>query len=402
MASPSLTQLIAAYRYHAYVALYFFIAADASSTIEGALRDITRRFPELKAAGAQFTANDGTDENLINITGTIRVTYQGAMYHIPLSIWLPRAYPSEAPIVYVVPAPGMRIAVSDAVDACGLVNIALCSWSSSPSASQYVLGDLLGRIQERFGRSTPLYSKPAAPSSTSSLKPNALNTSTAITNPSPPTVSPPPVRANLPQALPKHGAEPVQPRATYNEQEDVYETIRQITLGKLHTDIQEHELVASEELSLQASLEQKKAKLTAAVFELEEARTSVNRSLAILVEKNTEMVTAIDRLSGPTQISADDLVLCEFPIYTQHLALLAEDQAIDDALYGLSRLDCTTLPSHAEQRLRNCFRRRRCLWLIPCVMFAVCRDSSLWSDCSSRKCGKSRAMNKIASQMHYE
>ena len=166
------------------------------------------------------------------------------------------------------------------------------------------------------------------------MKPNTLSTGTSIASPTPPTVSPPPVRANVHhQPPPKLGA--AEPRATHSEVEEAYETLRQITLGKLHTDVQEHELVASEELSLHMSLEQKKAKLSAAMFEFEEARTSVNRSLSILVEKNTEMVAAIDRLSGPAQISADDLVLCEYPIYTQHLALLAEDQAIDDALYGL-------------------------------------------------------------------
>jgi ESCRT-I complex subunit TSG101 len=46
---------------------------------------------------------------LLQFKGTIPVNFRGSTYRFPLSIWIPHAYPYEAPVCYVVPADDMII-----------------------------------------------------------------------------------------------------------------------------------------------------------------------------------------------------------------------------------------------------------------------------------------------------
>ena len=47
---------------------------------------------------------------------------QDSTYNIPVAVWVPEQYPEEAPIVYVVPVPGMIIKPRHAcVDGSGFV-----------------------------------------------------------------------------------------------------------------------------------------------------------------------------------------------------------------------------------------------------------------------------------------
>ena len=40
---------------------------------------------------------------LVVLSGTLPVNFRGTTYRFPLSIWVPHAYPREAPIVYATP-----------------------------------------------------------------------------------------------------------------------------------------------------------------------------------------------------------------------------------------------------------------------------------------------------------
>lgn len=60
--------------------------------------------------------NDGTRLDLLNLGGTIPVSYKGATYNIPVCIWLMNTHPLNAPICYVKPTPDMQIKVSMFVD----------------------------------------------------------------------------------------------------------------------------------------------------------------------------------------------------------------------------------------------------------------------------------------------
>jgi hypothetical protein len=83
---------------------------------------------------------------------------QGAKYNIPILIWLPERYPSQAPLVYVTPTSNMIVKIGHSfVDPSGLVH--------SPYLSHWMPNsDLSSTCQEMamlFGAEPPLYTKPA-------------------------------------------------------------------------------------------------------------------------------------------------------------------------------------------------------------------------------------------------
>lgn len=82
--------------------------------------------------------NDGTPMELVNLSGTIPVTYKGKfsgiifkkyllfiflgnVYNIPVCIWLMDTHPNNAPLCYVKPTSDMNIKVSIFVDQNGKI-----------------------------------------------------------------------------------------------------------------------------------------------------------------------------------------------------------------------------------------------------------------------------------------
>ena len=77
--------------------------------------------------------DDGRSQLLLRLTGTVPIVYHGATYHIPTDFWIPRAYPREPPIVYVVPTQGMAVRRSEYVEPSGRVWPAYArEWRSKP------------------------------------------------------------------------------------------------------------------------------------------------------------------------------------------------------------------------------------------------------------------------------
>lgn len=110
-------------------------------------------FPKLES----FVFNDGTQKELLNLDGTIPVSYKGNTYNIPVCIWLLDSHPHNAPMCYVKPTNDMQIKVSRCVDQNGKIYLPyLHDWKPNSS-------DLLGVIQVMiivFGDQPPVYSKP--------------------------------------------------------------------------------------------------------------------------------------------------------------------------------------------------------------------------------------------------
>ena len=52
---------------------------------------------------------NGTSALLLLVSGTLPVSFRGILYRFPLAIWLPHAYPREAPMAYVTPTQDMAV-----------------------------------------------------------------------------------------------------------------------------------------------------------------------------------------------------------------------------------------------------------------------------------------------------
>lgn len=52
---------------------------------------------------------NGSSNLLLNLSGTLPVTFRGATYGFPVAVWVPYAYPREPPIVYIKPDKDMLV-----------------------------------------------------------------------------------------------------------------------------------------------------------------------------------------------------------------------------------------------------------------------------------------------------
>lgn len=69
-----------------------------------------------------FIAYDnGSSALLLRLSGTIPVIFRGTTYRFPISVWVPHAYPREAPLVYVTPTESMMVRPGQHVDPQGQV-----------------------------------------------------------------------------------------------------------------------------------------------------------------------------------------------------------------------------------------------------------------------------------------
>uniref|UniRef100_W5N311 Si:dkey-181m9.8 n=1 Tax=Lepisosteus oculatus TaxID=7918 RepID=W5N311_LEPOC len=99
---------------------------------------------------------NGEKKQLVNLSGTVPILYEGKSYNIPVCIWLHNTHPQNPPKCFVNPSACMVInANSSYVDKNGHVRLHyLCNWKHGTS-------NLLGVVEEMrtaFQSETPLFS----------------------------------------------------------------------------------------------------------------------------------------------------------------------------------------------------------------------------------------------------
>ncbi|KAG8820153.1 hypothetical protein FRC19_009097 [Serendipita sp. 401] len=145
--------------------------------------------PSVRPKTDVYTYDDGRTELLLCVHGLLPISFRGASYNIPISVWLPQEYPKAVPIVYVVPTSDMLVRASKSVDPSGRCNFPYMeNWERKSETCN--LRELLDIMQEHFSREPPLYAKPRQ--TTARVTPQATqSTPTPISSSSSP---PPPPR----------------------------------------------------------------------------------------------------------------------------------------------------------------------------------------------------------------
>ncbi|KAJ9097142.1 hypothetical protein QFC21_004811 [Naganishia friedmannii] len=83
--------------------------------------DALAQYPTLQVKTDAYTYDSGQTHLLLQLHGTIPISYRSAIYHIPLGIFFPVEYPRRAPMVYVQPTREMAVRRSDEVEPGGRV-----------------------------------------------------------------------------------------------------------------------------------------------------------------------------------------------------------------------------------------------------------------------------------------
>jgi ESCRT-I complex subunit TSG101 len=77
--------------------------------------NVLAKFPTLAPETAVYTYENGFSALLLQLSGTLPVTFRGTVYKFPIALWIPNTYPREPPIVYVKPTQDMVIRVGQHV-----------------------------------------------------------------------------------------------------------------------------------------------------------------------------------------------------------------------------------------------------------------------------------------------
>ncbi|RUS82713.1 hypothetical protein EGW08_009550 [Elysia chlorotica] len=114
------------------------------------------QYKDLRPSLDPFVFNDGNSKKLVQLEGTIPVTYKGNLYNIPISLWIQDTHPYNPPMVFVKPTSTMQIKPSQHVDANGKVDIPVLREWRHPAS------DLLTVVQVlilMFGDECPVFSR---------------------------------------------------------------------------------------------------------------------------------------------------------------------------------------------------------------------------------------------------
>lgn len=118
---------------------------------------LKRIFPTLNPTVAEFMFNDGTQANLIKLSGTIPIFFRKNRYNIPVCIWLPKTYPASPPIAYVEALQDMFIKPGHPfVDPSGYVRVPVINtWN--PQRSTLIM--LCEEMSAKFSQESPIYKR---------------------------------------------------------------------------------------------------------------------------------------------------------------------------------------------------------------------------------------------------
>ncbi|KAI9734569.1 MAG: hypothetical protein M1834_002170 [Cirrosporium novae-zelandiae] len=147
-------------------------------------------YPSLPLRTDVYTFENGASALLLNLRGTLPVSFRGITYRFPISIWIPQSYPQEGPMVYVTPTPDMMIRPGQHVSGEGKVyHPYLSHWAEASERSTLI--DFLSITQDIFAKEPPVISKQQ---SLQSQGPSRLNEPPPPLPPLPPELSGPPPR----------------------------------------------------------------------------------------------------------------------------------------------------------------------------------------------------------------
>jgi len=70
---------------------------------------LVRQYGSLTCRLGKHIANDGSEQRLLTVEGTLPINYKGNTYNIPVELLVSAAYPAAAPLCFVRPVKGMEV-----------------------------------------------------------------------------------------------------------------------------------------------------------------------------------------------------------------------------------------------------------------------------------------------------
>ncbi|KPI43473.1 uncharacterized protein AB675_7059 [Cyphellophora attinorum] len=118
-----------------------------------------QRYPGITVKGTkEYIFDNGKPELLLYLGGVLPVSFRGSLYHFPILIWIPYAYPYEAPIIYVDPSDDIAVNPGQHVATDGKIyHHYLAHWRETWDRSHIV--EFLGILSDVFAKEPPVRSR---------------------------------------------------------------------------------------------------------------------------------------------------------------------------------------------------------------------------------------------------
>ncbi|KAF6002473.1 hypothetical protein F1559_002895 [Cyanidiococcus yangmingshanensis] len=118
-----------------------------------------RQCPSLVPSIGVLHFQDGRQQRLIVLRGTVPIFFRRTQYNVPMDVWLPAAYPMEPPVLYVTPTRQMFIVPGHRhVDRSGRVYMpGLLTWNTNESRLHFILAE----VSSIFSTRPPVYMFPS-------------------------------------------------------------------------------------------------------------------------------------------------------------------------------------------------------------------------------------------------
>ncbi|MES1915517.1 MAG: hypothetical protein MHM6MM_007446 [Cercozoa sp. M6MM] len=246
-----------------------------------------------------YTFPNGQVVHMLQVFGTVPITFQGNTYNIPVEIWFPPRFPYAPPMCYVVPTANMSIKARHRhVDTQGLIFLPyLSNWNARSS-----LIELVTMISSVFSADPPVYSKP----------PSGGGESRG-------------------QQRPQQQQQPQNERERLVQQ--VTQQLQQVLPGMLKEITTDMESL----LKRQDDLRESSEKVGDGVQKMRQATENLRQKTAQLDAANQDLLAYVSQQEAMPEQSALDVVAPR-DAWSQKMAeLVAEDHALDDTVYALDK-----------------------------------------------------------------
>lgn len=283
--------------------------------------NLFKEYTNLKPKLEPFVFNDGRSANLVKLEGTVPIVFKSNRYNIPLSIWFLENYPTVAPLCYVVPTKDMRVkAGHSCVDSTGAVFVPyLRHWN--PNRSN--LRDLVTETSIKFSAEPPLFkhsggNRGSTPSYSQSTHLSIDSSSTAH-------------KAHV-------------RRQSFNppkEDGSVKDQMVTAVSRKLHQELTEYMTKSADEINAlfqrEAELSQSKEIISNGINALQMDLQYLQEKVKALQSSNDKVELWIERQKELTEVDLSSIIQPADTWSHQLLNVIAEDHAIEDALYIMDR-----------------------------------------------------------------
>lgn len=252
----------------------------------------------------------------------MELNFNGDPFSLNIEIWLPRSFPFQAPLVFILPTATQSLRPSGLVDAAGRVNHSyLAYWHTRPTST---LIEMMNYLHPAFCQDPPIF----------------LEQKRAPSAPAPQF----PVRAPAPQQLP---VRPPEPQLSLVQMKDELKKKLISRYERLQSDLTTD---TDRILAENAVLHKGSEKINKAISAIGDEIIAVQEETQQMSAKCASMNEMIEQLRSSGSLDVDKLVIPQGPISKQYhnrinifltcfriIGELVKELAAQDCLYALSK-----------------------------------------------------------------